>query len=160
MDIWGLLGSGYSLKQCLSLHVKQAPFSLWLVDEEIYLRQIRGTASTRITAGPSGSSSPACLPAFLRNLDCTISTASESHAWQYSMLLGQCPKDTCLPLPAKGIFQASSASLWFVSCVHVSFSDFFLTVYMESLSFLTLSSSKALQCHVYIVLSYIPLHFV
>lgn len=58
MDIWGFLCSSYSSRQCLNLHVRPAPFSLWLVDEEIYLRQIRGTASTRITAGPSRSSSP------------------------------------------------------------------------------------------------------
>lgn len=157
MDIWGLLCSGYSSKQCLSLHVKPAPFSICLVDEEIYLRQLRGTANTRITAGPSRSSSPALL---LRNLNCTITTASESHSWQHSTLPGHRPKDMCPPLPAKGAFQASPASLWFVSCVYVSFSDFFLSVCIESLSFLTLSSSKALQCQVYIILSHIPLHFV
>lgn len=119
MDIWGLLCSGYSSKQCLSLHAKPAPFSLRLVDEEINLRQIRGTASTRITAGPSRSSSPAL---FLRNLNCAISTASESHAWQHSTLPGCRPKDTCPPLLAKRAFQASPASLCFVPCVYVSFS--------------------------------------
>lgn len=157
MDIWGLLCSGYSSKQCLSLHAKPAPFSLRLVDEEINLRQIRGTASTRITADPSRSSSPAL---FLRNLNCAISTASESHAWQHSTLPGCRPKDTYPPLLAKRAFQASPASLCFVPCVYVSFSDFFLSVCIQSLSFLTLSSSKALQCQVYIILSHIPLHFV